>query len=739
MDNDDKYLQSFLIIDNDKNNNIIINNNIFSSQSTTVESIYLPLSKQMKEIPYKEESKIFNNKKRSDSLTRSSRSSIFFDKKKDEFFLYDNNNKNMDFEILDNNKIEQIKTFKSKCILYDKKNNAFDCNLVIDKDYIFSFIFDKNKINKNKLYFNSDYYSFSLLYIKNLIPNTNLLGQITYYIEIILKDCRSFLFKLPITTYDFFINTISKYSKPDKNYIFFEKAFSYKLKINKQLKDNNKNLIQKKNYWEIYDIEKEFTRQKVDFNSKQKSKYYLIDNSSFTICETYPKKIIIPNLGTKNIIEDIKTCANFRTKKRLPVLTYRHKNGICIWRCSQAKSGFNGKNEKDILLLTKIADNKKLMIYDCRPKLNAWANKLKGAGYENKDHYNKIIMDIKFCDIPNIHAVRSSFEAVLNTVSYIQVNSQSQDYNIISNLSNTFWYDTIILILKSGFNIYNSIEKEKNNVLIHCSDGWDRTSQLSCVSQILLDEYYRTLEGFIILIEKDWMSFGHQFRYRNGFYSCKDTPSSVCKENQFSPIFIQFLDCVYQLMEQNLDKFEFNENLLTFIVEQVYEGKYGNFLFNNEKERQDFNMIKKTESIWSYVLKNKKTFMNLIYRRKNDDNINNKDNNNANKDNTLNINYKKIKLWEDYFFRFEKGEKKGIYFEKINKILYDYKSQIKKKQKILEEMYKIVEKDNKNLITPEMRKELGIKEEEKKEMKKNNKEDFGFVVLDKEDFKDIKK
>ena len=159
MNNEDKYLQSFLIIDNDKNKNIIINNNIFNSQSTTVESIYLPLSKQTKEIPYKDESKVFNNKKRSDSLTRSSRSSIFFDKKKDEFFLYENNNKKMDFEILENNKIEQIKTFKSKCILYDKKNNAFDCDLVIDKDYIFSFIFDKNKINKNKLYqkFNSEY------------------------------------------------------------------------------------------------------------------------------------------------------------------------------------------------------------------------------------------------------------------------------------------------------------------------------------------------------------------------------------------------------------------------------------------------------------------------------------------------------------------------------------------------------------------------------------------------------
>lgn len=33
-------------------------------------------------------------------------------------------------------------------------------------------------------------------------------------------------------------------------------------------------------------------------------------------------------------------------------------------------------------------------------------------------------------------------------------------------------------------------------VLVHCSDGWDRTAQLASLSQLLLDPYYRTLDGF---------------------------------------------------------------------------------------------------------------------------------------------------------------------------------------------------------------------------------------------------
>jgi hypothetical protein len=76
------------------------------------------------------------------------------------------------------------------------------------------------------------------------------------------------------------------------------------------------------------------------------------------------------------------------------------------------------------------------------------------------------------------------------------------------------------------------------------------------------------------VIEKDWIHFGHQFSTRMG--QGMNNPSSEEK----SQVFLQFLDCVSQMMCQFPSDFEFNYKFLQEIGELAYTHLFGNFLCN---------------------------------------------------------------------------------------------------------------------------------------------------------------
>ena len=40
----------------------------------------------------------------------------------------------------------------------------------------------------------------------------------------------------------------------------------------------------------------------------------------------------------------------------------------------------------------------------------------------------------------------------------------------------------------------NAVDKEQRPVVVHCSDGWDRTTQIVALAELVLDPYYRTIE-----------------------------------------------------------------------------------------------------------------------------------------------------------------------------------------------------------------------------------------------------
>jgi hypothetical protein len=103
----------------------------------------------------------------------------------------------------------------------------------------------------------------------------------------------------------------------------------------------------------------------------------------------------------------------------------------------------------------------------------------------------------------------------------------------------------------------------------------------------MLDPYYRTIAGFQALVEKEWCSFGHMFKHRLSTH-----PRENC------PVFLQFLDCVWQLQRQFPADFEVSAKYLVFLAEAAYSQCFNTFLDDCERDRF---MRADGTGVWPYL------------------------------------------------------------------------------------------------------------------------------------------
>ncbi|XP_048584999.1 uncharacterized protein LOC5520963 isoform X2 [Nematostella vectensis] len=374
------------------------------------------------------------------------------------------------------------------------------------------------------------------------------------------------------------------------------------------------------NGWDVYNCEDEFTRQKVS------SKWRLSRaNLDFTVCRSYPKFNYIP---AEIEDETLRSCSHFRCKGRFPALSwYNAKKENFIMRCAQPKTGARGKistEDEEVVSRARLSNttSERLVIFDARSMMAAGGNMLMGKGTE--DTLNRYQgCSLVFLDIPNIHAVRDSLDRLQ------AVCESSSQKKWLSHLESTQWLAYIAAILKGATTIARFVDKGVST-LVHCSDGWDRTSQLTSLAQLLLDPYYRTFTGFQVLIEKEWISFGHRFRDRLGHPTC---PS------QRSPIFLQFLDCVWQVHKQFPSAFQFTANYLLKLADHVNSQWFGNFLYNNVQERHHAFITRTTVSLWSHLNAVKDNYTNSIYQPT---------------EMLVPVSsLRRLQLWSDYFLRYD--------------------------------------------------------------------------------------
>merc|ERR1719436_1606336 len=127
--------------------------------------------------------------------------------------------------------------------------------------------------------------------------------------------------------------------------------------------------------------------------------------------------------------------------------------------------------------------------------------------------------------------------------------------------------------------VIDLMDTEKASVMICLEDGSDLTCQISSIAQLCMDPFYRTLKGFRVLIEKEWLAFGHRFNYRSNLGDCSD--------GGFTPVFLQFLDIVHQLHNQFPMAFEFSQFYLRFLAYHHTSCRFRTFLLDSELHRAE--------------------------------------------------------------------------------------------------------------------------------------------------------
>jgi myotubularin-related protein 1/2 len=209
-------------------------------------------------------------------------------------------------------------------------------------------------------------------------------------------------------------------------------------------------------------------------------------------------------------------------------------------------------------------------------------------------------------NIGNMYRMQSSFQALMKLL--LPGGVEDNDKTWWSSVESTRWLEHVRLLLEGSLKIARVLELEGSSVLVHCSDGWDRTSQLVSLAQLMIDPYYRTIRGFAVLVEKDWCAFGHKLAERSGGDRNRDNA-----RHKSSPIMLQFLDAVWQIWRQFRSAFEFNERFLLHVANSLTSGLFGTFLYDTRVDREINRLSTRTVSVWTPVLLNVQTYTNPEY------------------------------------------------------------------------------------------------------------------------------
>ncbi|EDO37565.1 predicted protein [Nematostella vectensis] len=206
----------------------------------------------------------------------------------------------------------------------------------------------------------------------------------------------------------------------------------------------------------------------------------------------------------------------------------------------------------------------------------------------NPEHKDVKVVDLsKIC--PSIQQLSQSYLrvrelCVLDTTK----NFWSIDPHWLSSLDNSRWLASVRTSISTAVDVCKAVCEEGRPVIVKEASGRDLVLVVCSLAQLMLDQYYRNIRGFQTLIQKMWVLGGHPFMKRCGHIKPNEKSDADKQENEESPVFLHFLDCVYQLITQFPSEFEFSETYLLGMLDSMHACLFDEFLFDCEHQRQKY-------------------------------------------------------------------------------------------------------------------------------------------------------